>query len=107
MAKAELRVASMVIIMVLTFLISWMPYAGLSMLVVYNPHVVINPLVATLPVYLAKSSTVYNPIIYIYCNKQVMKNRICTNWFTVQFILVTREEKGKSIHYSSVPSSGQ
>ncbi|XP_037107393.1 parapinopsin-like [Syngnathus acus] len=72
-AKAELSVASMVIIMVLTFLISWMPYAGLSMLVVYNPKVEINPLVATVPVYLAKSSTVYNPIIYIYCNRQFRK----------------------------------
>ncbi|XP_057702655.1 parapinopsin-like [Corythoichthys intestinalis] len=72
-AKAEMRVAAMVIIMVLTFLINWLPYACLSMLVVYNPHVEINPLVATMPVYLAKSSTVYNPIIYIYCNKQFRK----------------------------------
>ncbi|XP_051932646.1 parapinopsin-like [Hippocampus zosterae] len=83
-AKAELRVASMVIIMVLTFLISWMPYAGLSMLVVYNPHVVINPLVATVPVYLAKSSTVYNPIIYIYCNKQFRR-------YAVPFLLCGKE----------------
>ncbi|CAI5687735.1 parapinopsin-like [Oreochromis niloticus] len=72
-AKGEMKVASMVILMVLTFLISWMPYATLAMLVVYNPDVKIHPLVGTVPVYLAKSSTVYNPIIYIYLNKQFRK----------------------------------
>uniref|UniRef100_A0A8C5I6C2 Parapinopsin-like n=1 Tax=Gouania willdenowi TaxID=441366 RepID=A0A8C5I6C2_GOUWI len=70
-AKGEMKVASMVVLMVLTFLISWMPYASLAMFVVSNPDVKINPLVGTVPVYLAKSSTVYNPIIYIYLNKQV------------------------------------
>uniref|UniRef100_A0A665T2A0 Parapinopsin b n=1 Tax=Echeneis naucrates TaxID=173247 RepID=A0A665T2A0_ECHNA len=69
-AKAEMKVASMVILMVLTFLISWLPYAALAMLVVYSPDTEIHPLVGTVPVYLAKSSTVYNPIIYIYLNKQ-------------------------------------
>ncbi|XP_071376837.1 parapinopsin-like [Centroberyx affinis] len=72
-AKAEMQVARMVILMVLTFLISWLPYASLAMLVVYNPDVEIHPLVGTVPVYLAKSSTVYNPIIYIYLNKQFRK----------------------------------
>ncbi|XP_061687557.1 parapinopsin b [Syngnathoides biaculeatus] len=85
-AKAELKVASMVVIMVLTFLINWMPYAALSMLVVYNPHVQISPLVATVPVYLAKSSTVYNPIIYIYYNKQFRK-------YAVPFLLCGKEPR--------------
>lgn len=72
MAKGETKVASMVVLMVLTFLISWLPYASLAMVVVSNPDVKIHPLVGTVPVYLAKSSTVYNPIIYIYLNKQVL-----------------------------------
>lgn len=70
-AKSEMKVAYMVILMVGTFLLSWLPYAGLSMLVVFKPDVEIHPLVGTVPVYLAKSSTAYNPIIYIYLNKQV------------------------------------
>ncbi|TKS71393.1 Parapinopsin [Collichthys lucidus] len=83
-AKGEVKVAFMVVLMVLTFLISWLPYAGLSMLVVYNPDVEIHPLVGTVPVYLAKSSsTVYNPIIYIYLNKQFRK-------YTVPFLLCWR-----------------
>lgn len=71
-AKGETKVAFMVVLMVLTFLISWLPYASLAMLVVSKPEVEIHPLVGTVPVYLAKSSTVYNPLIYIYLNKQVL-----------------------------------
>ncbi|XP_076012885.1 parapinopsin-like [Genypterus blacodes] len=83
-AKKEMKVAFMVILMVLTFLISWMPYASLAMLVVYNPDVEIHPLVGTVPVYLAKSSTVYNPIIYIFLNKQFKK-------YAVPFLLCGKE----------------
>ncbi|KAM8756589.1 parapinopsin-like [Acanthopagrus schlegelii] len=83
-AKGEMKVASMVVLMVLTFMISWMPYASLAMLVVYDPNVEIHPLVGTVPVYLAKSSTVYNPIIYIYLNKQFRK-------YAVPFLLCGRE----------------
>ncbi|KAI3370077.1 hypothetical protein L3Q82_024859 [Scortum barcoo] len=83
-AKGEMKVASMVVLMVLTFLISWLPYASLALLVVYNPDVEIHPLVGTVPVYLAKSSTVYNPIIYIYLNKQFRK-------YAVPFLLCGKE----------------
>uniref|UniRef100_A0A3Q3XSA1 Rhodopsin n=1 Tax=Mola mola TaxID=94237 RepID=A0A3Q3XSA1_MOLML len=83
-AKGETKVAFMVVLMVLTFLISWLPYASLAMLVVYNPYVEIHPLVGTVPVYLAKSSTVYNPLIYIYLNKQFRK-------YAVPFLLCGRE----------------
>uniref|UniRef100_A0A3B4ZMI9 Parapinopsin-like n=1 Tax=Stegastes partitus TaxID=144197 RepID=A0A3B4ZMI9_9TELE len=83
-AKGEMKVASMVILMVLTFLISWLPYAGLAMLIVYNPDAKIPPLVGTVPVYMAKSSTVYNPIIYIYLNKQFRR-------YAVPFLLCGKQ----------------
>ncbi|XP_015246089.1 PREDICTED: parapinopsin-like [Cyprinodon variegatus] len=72
-AKGEMKVACMVILMVLSFLISWLPYASLAMFVVCRPEAKIHPLVGTVPVYLAKSSTAYNPIIYILLNKQFRK----------------------------------
>uniref|UniRef100_A0A3B3ZF49 G-protein coupled receptors family 1 profile domain-containing protein n=1 Tax=Periophthalmus magnuspinnatus TaxID=409849 RepID=A0A3B3ZF49_9GOBI len=72
-AKGETRVAFMVVLMVLTFLVSWLPYASLAMVTVFFHDVPISPLVGTVPVYLAKSSTAYNPIIYIYLNKQFRK----------------------------------
>ena len=70
-AKAEAKVAWMVVAIVLAFLVSWLPYAVLALTVVFDPEVKISPLVAMVPVYLAKSSTVYNPLIYIFMNKQV------------------------------------
>ncbi|XP_072308449.1 parapinopsin-like [Eucyclogobius newberryi] len=83
-AKSEARVAYMVVLMVMTFLLSWMPYATLALVVVFHPTVQISPLVGTIPVYLAKSSTVYNPIIYIYLNKQFRKYAVpfllCRPW---------------------------
>ncbi|XP_041946137.1 parapinopsin-like [Alosa sapidissima] len=72
-AKAEAKVACMVVAMVLAFLVSWMPYSVLALVVVFDPEVKVGPLVAMLPVYLAKSSTVYNPLIYIFMNKQFQK----------------------------------
>ena len=70
-ARAEVSVARMVVLMVVCFLTGWLPYAGLAMVVVFRPDVHISPLVATLPVYLAKSSTLFNPLVYIFLNKQV------------------------------------
>lgn len=86
-AKGEMKVASMVVVMVLTFLISWLPYASLAMLVVSHPEVKIHPLVGTVPVYLAKSSTVYNPIIYIYLNKQVCGHHLLSSLHIILPIL--------------------
>ncbi|XP_005807344.1 parapinopsin-like [Xiphophorus maculatus] len=83
-AKGEMKVASMVILMVLSFLAAWLPYAGLAMFVVCRPDAKIHPLVGMLPVYLAKSSTAYNPIIYILLNKQFRK-------YAVPFLLCGKE----------------
>uniref|UniRef100_W5N9Z5 Parapinopsin b n=1 Tax=Lepisosteus oculatus TaxID=7918 RepID=W5N9Z5_LEPOC len=69
-AKAEVQVTRMVIIMVLAFLICWLPYAAFAMTVIFNPEIEINPIIATVPMYLTKSSTVYNPLIYIFMNRQ-------------------------------------
>uniref|UniRef100_A0AAR2K7V6 G-protein coupled receptors family 1 profile domain-containing protein n=1 Tax=Pygocentrus nattereri TaxID=42514 RepID=A0AAR2K7V6_PYGNA len=70
-AKAEMQVARMVVVMVLAFLLTWLPYASFALAVIFDSNLYINPLIATVPMYLAKSSTVFNPIIYIFMNRQV------------------------------------
>lgn len=70
--RVEVQVARMVVLMVLAFLLTWLPYAGMALAVVLDSTLYINPITATIPVYLAKSSTVYNPIIYIFMNRQVI-----------------------------------
>ncbi|KAM9324450.1 parapinopsin-like [Gastrophryne carolinensis] len=69
-SKAEMQVSRMILVMIMAFLICWLPYAAFAMMVVANPGMYINPIIATVPMYLTKTSTVYNPIIYIFMNKQ-------------------------------------
>ncbi|XP_078518532.1 parapinopsin-like [Lissotriton helveticus] len=68
--KAETQVSRMVLAMIIAFLICWLPYAAFAMTVVANPGIYIDPILATVPMYLTKTSTVYNPIIYIFMNRQ-------------------------------------
>lgn len=70
--RVETQVARMVVVMVLAFLVTWLPYAAMALAVILDSSLYIDPVIATIPVYLAKSSTVYNPIIYIFMNRQVI-----------------------------------
>lgn len=62
---------NMVLAMIIAFFVCWLPYTTLSVVVVVDPELYIPPLVATMPMYFAKTSPVYNPIIYFLSNKQV------------------------------------
>lgn len=70
-SHVEVQVARMVVAMVLAFLVTWLPYASMALAVILDSGLHIDPVIATLPACLAKSSTVYNPIIYVFMNKQV------------------------------------
>lgn len=61
----------MVLAMIIAFFVCWLPYTTLSVVVVVDPELYIPPLLATMPMYFAKTSPVYNPIIYFLSNKQV------------------------------------
>ncbi|KAG6935921.1 opsin-VA-like [Chelydra serpentina] len=62
----------MVIIMILAFLICWSPYAAFSILVTAWPSIELDPRLAAIPAFFSKTATVYNPIIYVFMNKQVL-----------------------------------
>ncbi|XDV51720.1 hypothetical protein PO909_020556 [Leuciscus waleckii] len=57
--RAEREVTRMVILMVIAFLICWVPYASVAC-----------PIFMTIPAFFAKSSALYNPLIYVMMNKQ-------------------------------------
>uniref|UniRef100_A0A8C3MYZ0 Uncharacterized protein n=1 Tax=Geospiza parvula TaxID=87175 RepID=A0A8C3MYZ0_GEOPR len=69
--KAHDRVLLMVMVMVLCFLLCWLPYAAVALLATFGQPGLISPAASIVPAILAKSSTVYNPIIYVFLNKQV------------------------------------
>lgn len=71
--------------MIIAFFICWLPYTTISVVVVVDPEIYIPPLVATMPMYFAKTSPVYNPIIYFLTNKQVCL--LCLLWKSVFMFL--------------------
>ncbi|CAL9704284.1 unnamed protein product [Knipowitschia caucasica] len=68
--RAEREVSRMVVIMVLGFLVCWMPYASFALWVINNRGETFDLRLATIPSCFSKASTVYNPMIYILLNKQ-------------------------------------
>lgn len=68
--KAEKEVTRMVIIMVIFFLICWLPYASVAFYIFTHQGSNFGPIFMTLPAFFAKSSSIYNPVIYIMLNKQ-------------------------------------
>ncbi|KAF7243201.1 Pinopsin [Varanus komodoensis] len=67
----EQRVLIMVVVMVICFLLCWLPYGVVALIATFGKPGLVTPSASIIPSILAKSSTVYNPIIYIFLNKQV------------------------------------
>ncbi|XP_010865161.1 parapinopsin a [Esox lucius] len=94
----ELQVLRMVVVMVMAFLLSWLPYASFAISVIINPGLQINPIIATVPMYLAKGSTIYNPIIYVFMNRQF---RNCA----VPYVLCGRNPWASELEASEVETT--
>uniref|UniRef100_A0A8C3I260 G-protein coupled receptors family 1 profile domain-containing protein n=1 Tax=Chrysemys picta bellii TaxID=8478 RepID=A0A8C3I260_CHRPI len=69
----EQHVLIMVVVMVICFLLCWLPYGIMALIATFGKPGLITPSASIIPSVLAKSSTVYNPVIYIFLNKQVSK----------------------------------
>ncbi|XP_023680010.1 opsin-3 isoform X3 [Paramormyrops kingsleyae] len=61
----EKKVTAMFLLMISCFLVCWTPYAVVSMLEAFGKKKVITPSLSVIPSFLAKSSTMYNFLIYI------------------------------------------
>ncbi|XP_053561420.1 pinopsin-like [Bombina bombina] len=69
--KREYHVLFMVITTVICYLICWMPYGVVALMATFGRPGTVTPVASVIPSILAKSSTVFNPLIYILMNKQV------------------------------------
>lgn len=61
----------MVVVMVMGFLVCWLPYASFSLWIVTHRGEPFDVSMASIPSVFSKASTVYNPVIYVFMNKQV------------------------------------
>ncbi|XP_067898158.1 opsin-3-like isoform X2 [Heterodontus francisci] len=67
----EHKVLLMVTFMVICFLLCWLPYGIVALVATFGRPGIVTPTASIIPSVLAKSSTVYNPIIYVFLNKQI------------------------------------
>ncbi|XP_034561844.1 teleost multiple tissue opsin b [Notolabrus celidotus] len=68
--RREQRVLLMVITMVVCYLVCWLPYGVAALLATFGHSEILTPEATITPSLLAKFSTVINPFIYIFMNKQ-------------------------------------
>nr|QKK13229.1 long wavelength-sensitive opsin [Hydrophis peronii]BCF80144.1 long-wave-sensitive opsin [Hydrophis ornatus] len=68
--KAEKEVSRMVVVMIIAYIVCWGPYTFFACFAAANPGYAFHPLTAALPAFFAKSATIYNPIIYVFMNRQ-------------------------------------
>ncbi|KAM8850943.1 vertebrate ancient opsin-like isoform 2-T2 [Spinachia spinachia] len=76
--KREQRVLFMVVIMVVCYLLCWLPYGIMALMATFGPPGLITPVASIIPSVLAKTSTVINPVIYVFMNKQ--KKELREKW---------------------------
>ncbi|XP_031424172.1 green-sensitive opsin-4 [Clupea harengus] len=68
--KAEREVTRMCVLMVCGFLIAWTPYASFAGWIFFNKGAAFTAQSMAIPAFFAKSSALFNPIIYVVLNKQ-------------------------------------
>ncbi|MBN3308768.1 rhodopsin, like [Amia ocellicauda] len=76
--RAEREVTRMVVLMVISYLICWIPYASVAWYIFTHKGSSFGPVFMTIPAFFAKSSALYNPLIYVCLNKQFRHCMITT-----------------------------
>lgn len=69
--RYEKKVAVMFLLMISCFLVCWTPYAVVSMMEAFGRKSMVSPTLAIIPSFFAKSSTAYNPLIYVFMSRKV------------------------------------
>uniref|UniRef100_A0A3P9HRU1 Opsin-3 n=1 Tax=Oryzias latipes TaxID=8090 RepID=A0A3P9HRU1_ORYLA len=92
--RYEKKVAAMFLLMISCFLVCWTPYAVVSMMEAFGKKSMVSPTVAIVPSFFAKSSTAYNPLIYVFMNRkfrrcflQLLGSRLCSKISRLQCTL--------------------
>ena len=62
--KSEIKTARIAMTIIITFLLSWTPYATVALIAQFGPQELVTPYVSELPVMFAKASAMHNPLIY-------------------------------------------
>ncbi|XP_068094998.1 opsin-3 [Hyperolius riggenbachi] len=80
LVDCEIKLAKMCLLMVLAFLLCWMPYSLLSLLVMRGHWRIITPTRAFVPSLLVKIMAATNPLIYILTSKRFRQGLVKLLW---------------------------
>ncbi|KAI8510127.1 hypothetical protein Bbelb_125550 [Branchiostoma belcheri] len=69
-SKAEGRIGLMVVVLITCFLLCWLPYGLVALIVAFGKPQLITPTAAIVCTLMAKSSVMWNPVIYVVMNNQ-------------------------------------
>ncbi|XP_076025368.1 opsin-3 isoform X2 [Genypterus blacodes] len=72
--RYEKKVSVTFLLMISCFLLCWTPYAVVSMLVAFGRKSLVSPTVAIIPSFFAKSSTAYNPLIFVFMSRKFRRS---------------------------------
>ncbi|KAM4807950.1 opsin-3 [Rhinophrynus dorsalis] len=89
----EIKAAKMCFLMILSFLLCWMPYAVVSLLVACGMQNVITPTTAIIQSFFAKSSAAFNPVLYVFTIKkfrQCLVQLLCYHFWRILMTLNCR-----------------
>ncbi|XP_056429048.1 short-wave-sensitive opsin 1 [Hyla sarda] len=109
--KAEKEVSRMVIVMIGSFCLCYVPYAAMAMYMVTNRNHEMDLRLVTLPAFFSKSACVYNPIIYSFMNKQFrgcIMETVCGRPMTDDSSVSSASQKTEvsTVSHSQVSPSG-
>ncbi|KAM3872554.1 rhodopsin-like [Diretmus argenteus] len=94
--RAQKEVSRMVVLMLISYLVCWIPYAGTAWYIFTHQGSAFGPVFMTLPMFFAKSSAIYNPMIYVCMNSQ-FRNCMITTMFCGKNPFEGEEEGASSV----------
>lgn len=102
--SAEIRIAKIAILNITLWIFAWTPFTAISMLGTWASPSYITALVSEIPILCAKTSAVYNPIIYALSHPKYREclKEVCP-WMC---IVIDKKKAGKNTNDSTSVSSG-
>ena len=95
--EMERKMVFLFAVMTVAFLVAWTPYAVVSLISMIAGSGAISDVTASIPAYIAKTSTCYNPIIYVFLYKKLRQQ--------VKFAMRSETRSSSSRRQTSIDST--
>lgn len=90
--SAEIRAAKVAVVNIMLWIFAWTPFTAIAMVGTWHDSAFVTPLMSELPIICAKTSALYNPIIYALSHP---KYRECLKELYPWLCIVVDDRKSK------------